>query len=82
MSEQTCEVLSGCQKPAVLRYPAMGGGYMHLCAAHGEKHASYCERLTPDGWQPEICRNCGCHTWCPLRLRAESRQESFHALAV
>lgn len=40
----SCEVLSGCDEPAVLRYPAMGGGHMRLCAAHGAPHVKYCER--------------------------------------
>jgi len=55
-----CEVMHGeypdpmkriCSKPAVLRYPAMGGGHMRLCAEHGAKHESYCERWTTVGWQ-------------------------------
>jgi hypothetical protein len=55
-----CDIISGelphpmqriCQKPAVLRYPAMGGGYMRLCADHGAKHAAYCERWSEvQGW--------------------------------
>jgi hypothetical protein len=40
----------GCDEPASLRYPAMEGGYMHLCLDHGAKHAPYCERWTHRGW--------------------------------
>ena len=39
-----------CNRLAVLRYPAMGGGYMRLCAEHGEKHAHYCEEWMGAGW--------------------------------
>ena len=45
-----CELKPKCSKPAVLRYPAMGGGYMRLCAEHGAPHAKYCERWTSEGW--------------------------------
>lgn len=56
-----CEVIQGmaldpsrtaCGKPAVLRYEAHGGGYMHLCAEHGARHVAYCERWGPLGWVP------------------------------
>jgi hypothetical protein len=41
-----------CDRPAVLRYPAMGGGWMRLCAEHGAKHQRYCETWDADeGWQ-------------------------------
>lgn len=49
-----CEVVSGehpnplqrvCTRPAVLRYPAMGGGWMHLCAEHGAQHARIVDRF-------------------------------------
>lgn len=33
-----------CGKVAVRRYPAMGGGFMHLCLAHGKQHESYAEQ--------------------------------------
>lgn len=44
---ETCEVVIEapayvCGKRAVMAYPAMGGGYMSLCAAHGKKHKAYC----------------------------------------
>ncbi len=39
-----------CHQPAVLRYPAMGGGYMRLCAEHGEKHRRYCGEWEGDHW--------------------------------
>lgn len=29
-----------CGRPAMMRYPAMGGGWMHLCDEHGAKHAA------------------------------------------
>lgn len=54
-----CQVIRGehpnpleriCHKPAVLRYPAMGGGYMRLCAEHGEKHKRYCGVWTGSEW--------------------------------
>lgn len=56
----TCEFVKGehpnpftriCKAPAVLRYHAMGGGYMRLCAEHGEKHRSYCERWDGTAWR-------------------------------
>lgn len=60
-SEQgVCEVIAGegpnplrrtCQRPAVLRYAARGGGYMHLCAEHGVKHERYCERWNGTEWE-------------------------------
>jgi hypothetical protein len=53
-----CEVLddrrnSGlCGEPAKYRYPAMGGGFMRMCATHGEKHARVCETWTNwGGWK-------------------------------
>jgi hypothetical protein len=55
-----CEIVSGahpdplrrtCQSPADLRYPAMGGGYMRLCAEHGERHKRYCERWNGETWE-------------------------------
>lgn len=58
-SGQCCEVLRAgsitpryCGKPAVLRYGARGGGYMHLCAAHGMPHRPYCERWNGQAWEP------------------------------
>jgi hypothetical protein len=42
----TCEVWLSprgekvCGKPTVAGYPAMGGGFMPLCAEHAPKHAS------------------------------------------
>lgn len=41
-----------CGQPAVWRYPASGGGFMRLCASHGETHRRYCERWTTEGWRP------------------------------
>lgn len=44
----TCEVITNfatderCGVTSVMAYPAMGGGYMSLCAEHGEKHKAYC----------------------------------------
>lgn len=42
----TCEVMTSpdylrepCGKPTACAYPAMGGGWMALCAQHGEKHS-------------------------------------------
>lgn len=54
-----CELVKGehpnpldrvCNRAAMLRYPAMNGGYMHLCELHGQKHASYCERWDGTKW--------------------------------
>lgn len=39
-----------CARPATLRYPAAGGGYMRLCETHGQPRAEYCERWTEAGW--------------------------------
>ena len=39
-----------CDRPAVLRYRAMGGGYMFLCEGHGDKHRGYCERWDGVKW--------------------------------
>lgn len=39
-----------CGKPAVFRYPAMGGGYCRLCARHSEKHAEDCGRWDGQRW--------------------------------
>ena len=39
-----------CDAPATWRYPAMGGGYMHLCETHGSKHASISEHLVDGQW--------------------------------
>lgn len=58
-SGNVCEVLIGkhgaptgpiCGKPAVLRYPAHGGGFMYLCEAHGAKHLAYCDRWNGAIW--------------------------------
>ena len=59
-SEQgTCEMLitdrvdgPKCGDPATVRYPAMGGGYMRLCVAHGRRFSksSYCEDWTGTEW--------------------------------
>lgn len=44
---QTCEVVLArcrcgeihvCGNPTTWRYPAMGGGYAHLCDMHAAKH--------------------------------------------
>jgi hypothetical protein len=51
---QTCEyviewgdtpgkALTFCGTPATQRYPAMGGGFMHLCDEHSIKHLNYTE---------------------------------------
>lgn len=42
-----------CGGPARFRYPAMGGGYMRLCTAHGEKHENDhgLEVWTAGGWK-------------------------------
>lgn len=57
----TCEVIRGghsnplqrvCDRPAELRYPAMGGGYMRLCTEHGAPHWPYCERWIEGRWIP------------------------------
>lgn len=40
-----------CGQPSSWRYAAMSGGYMHLCAYHGRKHAAYAEHVTSGpGW--------------------------------
>ena len=36
-----------CGTPATKRYPAAGGGYMHLCDEHSLKHLDYAEDV-PD----------------------------------
>lgn len=50
----TCETIVGwckCGEPhfcgtvARWRYPAMGGGFMHLCDEHGIKHLNYAEAI-------------------------------------
>ncbi len=45
----TCEMLMAtyarCGAPAAWRYPAMGGGFMHLCVEHGQPHAAYAEPI-------------------------------------
>src|SRR5579872_4255774 len=42
--EPKCGVVAEtCDAPAAWRYRAMGGGYMHMCEAHGQKHASISE---------------------------------------
>lgn len=61
---QTCEVIVSqrahpgdqqCGQPATMRYPAMGGGWMHLCDGHGFKHTQlvdqYGERWNGKEWQ-------------------------------
>lgn len=61
---QPCEVIVSerahpgdpqCGQPAMMRYPAMGGGYMHLCDVHGAKHArivdQFGERWNGREWQ-------------------------------
>lgn len=59
-----CEVVRGehpdpltrvCFEPATMRYPAMRGGYMHLCDRHGAKHArlvdEFGERWINGAWR-------------------------------
>ena len=41
-----------CDKPATLRYTAMGGGYMLLCTEHGERHRAYCQKWNGERWEP------------------------------
>lgn len=62
-SASTCEMLVAtdpirhCGLPAVLRYPAYGGGHMHLCAEHGKAHISYSEPIPqPSASREEIRR--------------------------
>lgn len=45
MCETWIEYHAPCGKPAVLGYPAMGGGYHMMCDAHAEKHRDYCVTL-------------------------------------
>ena len=35
-----------CGAPSTYRYEAMGGGYMHLCEAHGYRHADISEHIS------------------------------------
>ena len=39
-----------CGDTVAWRYAAMGGGYMHLCEAHGEKHHTIAEHLVDGRW--------------------------------
>lgn len=34
-----------CGTPATKRYPAMGGGFMHLCDEHSIAHLDYVENV-------------------------------------
>lgn len=52
--QEICEIVRGegrhwyervCRQPATMRYPAMSGGFMHLCAEHGEKHGREVDRF-------------------------------------
>jgi hypothetical protein len=54
MKSQCCEVILRwidnrqpvyCGQIAESRYPAMGGGYMYLCAEHQGPHLGYVEKL-------------------------------------
>lgn len=49
-----CEVIVSartfCSREATMRYPAHGGGYMHLCESHGEKHDAYSEHWDGVRW--------------------------------
>lgn len=56
-----CEIVRGegprwderiCFRPATMRYPAMGGGFMHLCAEHGEQHARIVDKFG-ERWNAE-----------------------------
>jgi hypothetical protein len=50
-SGEALQSLRFCGKPAALRYPAMGGGFMRMCERHGATHAGYCERWNDArGW--------------------------------
>jgi hypothetical protein len=57
-TQGTCETYLGtvgagqpqCGKPAMLRYPAHGGGYMRMCEAHGRMYAASCERWNGETW--------------------------------
>jgi hypothetical protein len=58
-----CEVIRGegpnpldriCEEPAALRYPAMGGGFMRLCARHGAKHRGYSDVWDGSSWQEPV----------------------------
>lgn len=59
-TEQTCEHITHwnggdptfCCKVAVRRYPAMSGGYMHLCIEHAKGHESYAELCYPATPEP------------------------------
>lgn len=53
---QACEVIlrwhddrlpEYCGRPTMARYPAAGGGYMHLCEEHAAPHLKYAERIEP-----------------------------------
>lgn len=55
VEQGTCEHLAAsgfCGRRAVLRYPAMGGGFMRCCVEHGDKHLAYCEIWDGEVWQP------------------------------
>lgn len=52
-----CETWTGapftpCGKPSTCRYPAMGGGWHHMCAAHGARHGNIIEHA--DGRQGRL----------------------------
>lgn len=47
----TCEVLTGtghamCDSVTEYAYPAMGGGWMALCGAHGIKHLPHASHVS------------------------------------
>jgi hypothetical protein len=43
-----------CGSPATKRYPAMGGGFMHLCDEHSIKHLNYVEDIPKDWWRDAL----------------------------
>lgn len=49
----TCEhyLKQACGKPAMIAYPAWGGGWCALCMEHGEKH------LPQASWISDLLRN-------------------------
>lgn len=77
----TCEQLTHgvdratCGKDAVLRYEAMGGWHMRLCAEHGAKHADYCERWDGSMWLPMPARVAKRQRY--LQRRGERRAEAI-----
>jgi hypothetical protein len=90
MSAPTCEFIIAwptgskpavyCGTAATQRYPAMGGGFMHMCDEHSIIHLNHTEPIPMDS--PEPILQFFAHAHLPEHLAAVSKPFSELATTI